>query len=110
MSDCIFCNIASGTMGTALLYEDEKVVAFKDVNPQAPVHILIIPRKHYSSIAEVEDEELIGRLFSAGKKVAQKLGIDSYRFIINTGREAGQTVFHLHLHLMGGRVLYWPPG
>lgn len=93
-----------------MLYEDDKVVAFKDINPQAPVHILVIPRGHFVSIKEIEDETLVGRLFTAAKKTAEKLGLRDYRLVINTGRGAGQTVFHLHLHLIGGRLMTWPPG
>lgn len=110
MEDCIFCKIASGEFNTEFLYEDDQVVAFKDIEPQAPVHVLIIPRKHYPTIKDVENRELIGHLFSAGKEVARKLGIDHYRYVINNGKEAGQAVFHLHLHLLGGRQMNWPPG
>ena len=110
MDDCIFCKISSGEFGTEFLYEDDKVVAFKDIEPQAPVHVLIIPRDHYESVKEMDDEDQIGHLFTAGKEVAKKLGIDSYRFVINTGKEAGQAVFHVHLHLLGGRAMTWPPG
>ena len=110
MNGCVFCQIASGSLNTEFVYEDEQVVAFRDINPQAPHHILIIPRRHYTSIKDMHQEDLIGHLFTAGNKVAEKLGIQSYRYVINTGREAGQSVFHLHLHLLGGRLLYWPPG
>lgn len=107
---CIFCKIASGRMNTPFLYESDDVVAFKDINPQAPVHVLIIPRVHYDSIKSVDNEELTGKLFSAAAKVAEKLGIPDYRLVINTGAKAGQSVFHLHLHLLGGRFFGWPPG
>ncbi len=107
---CIFCKIASGEMNSSILFEDDHVVAFKDIHPQAPIHILVIPRDHYTSIKEVEDETLIGHLFTAGKKVAAKMGMSDYRLVINTGAQAGQTVFHLHLHVMGGRFMGWPPG
>ena len=110
MSYCVFCEIAAGVFNTELLFEDDRVVAFRDQNPQAPVHILIIPRNHYESIKDVTDEGLIGHLFTAAKEVAKKLGITGYRFVINTGPEAGQTVFHLHLHLLAGRPMRWPPG
>ncbi len=109
-SHCIFCRIARGETNNEFLYEDDQVVAFKDINPQAPVHVLIIPREHFTSIKETEDESLIGRLFTSGKKVAEKLGLNGYRLVINTGWEAGQSVFHLHLHLLGGRTMGWPPG
>jgi histidine triad (HIT) family protein len=110
MSDCVFCSIAAGKFDTQFLFADDSVVAFNDINPQAPVHILVIPRKHYNSIKEIEDEQLVGHLFSAAKEVAKKMGLAGYRLVINTGREAGQTVFHLHLHLLAGRAMHWPPG
>lgn len=110
MSDCVFCKIAAGEFGTEFLFEDERVVAFKDLNPQAPHHILVIPRAHFESVKEVDDECLTGHMFTAASDVAKKLGISDYRLVINTGAEAGQTVFHLHLHLLGGRALHWPPG
>lgn len=110
MSHCIFCKIATGAVNTPLIYEDEQVVAFKDIHPQAPTHILIIPKEHYESIKEVQDEVLIGHLFTVAKQVAQKMGINSYRLVLNTGHEAGQSVFHVHLHLLAGRFMTWPPG
>lgn len=110
MSTCIFCEIAAGRMNANIVYQDDTVVAFKDINPQAPTHILIIPKTHYESIKEVQDEALIGNLFTVANKVAADLGIGSFRYVINTGSQAGQTVFHLHLHLMGGRYMAWPPG
>lgn len=110
MNGCIFCNIARGEFNKKLLFEDDRVVAFYDINPQAPVHILIIPRDHYVSIKEVEDEALVGHLFTAAKAVAEKLAIKDYRLVINTGPQAGQSVFHLHLHLLAGRTMHWPPG
>lgn len=110
MNNCVFCEIAAGKFNTEFLFADDRVVAFKDLNPQAPVHILIIPRRHYESIKEMTDENLVGHLFTAAKEVAEKLGVDSYRFVINTGSQAGQSVFHIHLHLLGGRAMYWPPG
>ncbi len=110
MNNCLFCKIANDGHNQNFLFEDERVVAFKDINPQAPFHILIIPRQHYTSIMDVGQEDLIGHLFTVGNMVAKKLGIDSFRYVINTGREAGQSVFHLHLHLLGGRYMGWPPG
>lgn len=110
MSDCVFCKIASGAFNTEFLFEDDRVVAFKDLNPQAPHHALIIPKEHHASVKEVEDEALIGHMFTAAKKVAEKLGLNDYRLVINTGAQAGQTVFHIHLHLLGGRAMGWPPG
>lgn len=110
MTDCIFCKIARGEVNTELLYKDDKVAAFKDLNPQAPVHFLIIPIDHYDSVKEMNDEALIGRLFTAAKKVAEKIDLKHYRLVINTGIGAGQSVFHTHLHLLGGRLMSWPPG
>ena len=109
-NNCMFCKIAKGDFNTEFLYEDDRVVAFKDINPQAPIHVLVIPRTHFDSIKEVDDEALVGHLFTAAKRVAEKLGIRDYRFVVNTGPQAGQTVFHLHLHLLAGRTMHWPPG
>ncbi|MCU0288125.1 MAG: histidine triad nucleotide-binding protein [Acidobacteria bacterium] len=110
MNNCIFCKIAGGEIHKEFLFEDERVVAFKDLHPQAPVHALIIPREHFHSIKEIEDEALVGRMFTAAKKTAEKMGIKDYRLVINTGPQAGQSVFHVHLHLLGGRFMNWPPG
>jgi len=110
MDECIFCKIANGEFNTDFLYEDDLVVAFRDIEPQAPDHILIIPRDHYISIKDISDEAIIGRLFLAGNKVAEQLGISSFRYVINTGKDAGQAVFHIHLHLLAGRMMEWPPG
>ena len=114
MSDCIFCKIVARTIPVTLVYQDDVVVAFDDINPQAPTHTLVIPRKHVTSIAELEDLDggLIGCLVLAGNKIAKLKGIadSGYRFIINTGSNGGQTVFHLHLHVLGGRHMTWPPG
>ena len=114
MSECIFCKILAGTIPAALVYEDDVVVAFDDVNPQAPTHTLVIPRKHVASIAELQDSDvgLLGRLLLAGNKIAKLKGIADagYRVVINTGAHGGQSVFHLHLHVLGGRHLTWPPG
>jgi histidine triad (HIT) family protein len=114
MSECIFCKIVARTIPATLIYQDEVVVAFDDINPQAPTHTLVIPRKHVTSIAELEDFDvgLIGRLVIAGNKITKLKGIadSGYRFVINTGSNGGQTVFHLHLHVLGGRHMTWPPG
>ena len=110
MKDCIFCRIVRGEAQARFLFEDQRVVAFNDINPQAPTHVLIIPRDHYESSKEVTDEGLMGHLFTAAKAVAEKLGLTDYRLVINTGPNAGQRVFHLHLHLLGGRIMHWPPG
>jgi histidine triad (HIT) family protein len=114
MSECIFCKIVARTIPAALVYEDDMVVAFDDLNPQAPTHTLVIPRKHVASIAELQDSDvgLLGRLMLAGNKIAKLKGIADagYRVVVNTGAHGGQSVFHLHLHVLGGRHLAWPPG
>ena len=110
MNDCIFCKIAKGELNTDFIYEDEQVVAFNDIQPQAPIHVLLITRAHFTSIKEMTDEKTIGHLITAGKAVARKLGANSYRFVINTGKDSGQAVFHIHLHLLAGRKMNWPPG
>ncbi len=114
MSDTIFGKIANGEASADIVYADESVVAFRDVNPQAPTHILVIPRKPIRTLNDVqpEDAELIGQLFLAAAKVAAQEGIaeSGYRTVINCNAGAGQTVFHLHLHVIGGRPLQWPPG
>ncbi|HYM89133.1 MAG TPA: histidine triad nucleotide-binding protein [Nitrospiraceae bacterium] len=114
MSECLFCKIVSRTIPAALVYEDEVVIAFDDINPQAPTHTLVIPRKHVASMAELQDSDagLLARLMSAGNTIAKQKGIADagYRFVINTGVHGGQSVFHLHLHVLGGRHLSWPPG
>ena len=112
--ECLFCKIISGQIKGSKVYEDENVFAFRDINPQAPVHILIVPKKHISTILEIdkEDENLIGYLFAVANRIATDEGIAAkgFRTIINCNKEAGQTVFHIHLHLLGGRYMGWPPG
>ena len=112
MSDCIFCKIAGGEIPSAFVYEDDNVAAFRDVNPQAPVHILVIPKKHIPSSAAVEDSSVWSSLMDSAVKIARNLGLeaDGYRMVINTGEQGGQSVPHLHLHLLAGRNLGWPPG
>ena len=114
MSDTIFGKIADGEVSADLVYEDEHVVAFRDLNPQAPVHVLVIPRKPIPTLsaAGTEDAELLGRLMLTAAKVAEQEGIaeQGYRTVINCNAGAGQTVYHLHLHVIGGRPLQWPPG
>lgn len=109
-SDCIFCKIANKEISTNLIYEDENVVAFNDLSPQAPTHFLVIPKKHYSSLNEIDNDEVFANIFSAVPKVAAKLGIKEYRTVVNTGASAGQTVFHIHVHVMAGREFGWPAG
>jgi histidine triad (HIT) family protein len=114
MSDTLFGKIAAGEVPADIVYEDEDVVAFRDIGPQAPTHVLVIPRKPIPTIndLESEDAELVGKLFLAAKKIAQEEGIAEagYRTVINCNAGAGQTVYHLHLHLLGGRPMQWPPG
>ena len=113
-SDCLFCRIAHGEIPATIVRSDSEVVAFRDSHPQAPTHILIIPRRHIPSVSELsaEDLELVGRLFLVAKELAVAEGIaeDGYRMLVNAGPDAGQTVFHIHLHLLGGRQMAWPPG
>jgi histidine triad (HIT) family protein len=113
MSDCLFCNIIAGKIPSKKVYEDEKTYAFEDINPQAPTHVLIIPKKHIVGLKEAEDAdaELLGYCQLVAAKIASQRGIESgYRTVYNVGPGAGQSVFHLHLHLIGGRNLSWPPG
>lgn len=114
VAGCVFCGIAAGSIPARIVYEDDDVVAFEDLYPQAPSHILLIPRVHVGSVDDLgpEDEGLAGRLLLAAAEVARKKGLDrgGYRIVANTGENGGQTVFHLHLHLLGGRHLAWPPG
>jgi len=112
-SDCLFCKIAAGTIPVTRLYEDEQIVAFPDINPQAPVHILVIPKRHIGSLANTlpDDEAMLGRLLAAAVEVARQQGLEGgYRLVVNTGPDGGQTVEHLHVHLLGGRHMSWPPG
>jgi histidine triad (HIT) family protein len=112
--DCIFCKIVAGAIPAAKIFEDERAVAFRDINPQAPTHALVIPRAHVASLAEAgeADEALLGHLLLVAARVARDEGLaeSGYRTVINTGAGAGQTVFHIHVHLLGGRRLTWPPG
>lgn len=110
MENCIFCKIANKEIPAQLLYEDEDTVAFNDLNPQAPVHILVIPKKHYSSLNELDDKDVMSALLNAVKKVTEQHSITGYRTVINTGKAAGQEVFHIHLHVLAGRPFNWPPG
>ena len=114
MFGCVFCQVAARERSAKILYEDEQCVAIQDINPKAPVHLLVIPRKHISSLNEnlENDKALLGHLLMVVGRMAKAQGIDGtgYRTVINTNAEAGQTVFHLHIHVLGGRVLHWPPG
>jgi histidine triad (HIT) family protein len=113
MTDCLFCRILRNEIPAKKIYEDEHVYAFEDINPQAPTHVLIIPKRHVRGLKEAspEDAELIGRCHLAAAEIARQRGIeDGYRTVLNVGPQAGQSVFHLHVHLLGGRSLHWPPG
>ena len=113
MSDCLFCKMIAGSIPTKKVYEDDKVFAFEDIQPQAPTHVLIIPKKHLRGLKEAEaaDAEIIGYSHLVAAKIARERGIeDGYRTVYNVGPRSGQSVFHLHLHLLGGRDLRWPPG
>ena len=113
MTDCLFCKIAAGDIPSQKVYEDNNILAFHDIDKKAPVHVLIIPKKHIASVAAVEEEELplVAEIIGVAKKLAFELGIqDGFRLVANTGMDGGQTVDHLHFHLMGGRAFTWPPG
>ena len=104
MADCIFCKIINGDFGTEFVYENEYAVVFNDINPQADIHLLVVPRLHVESLNELDDRDLLAELMMTVKTVTQKLDIKSYRTVINTGKEAGQEVFHLHIHILAGRI------
>ncbi len=113
VSDCLFCKIASGAIPVTRLYEDEQILAFPDIHPQAPVHILVIPRQHFASLAHTApgDAGLLGQLLTATTEIARQQNLaNGYRLVINTGSDGGQTVEHLHVHLLGRRRMGWPPG
>jgi histidine triad (HIT) family protein len=113
MPDCLFCKMVSGDLPIPFIYQDEHAIAIADINPQAPTHILVIPRKHLASTAHAEaaDSALLGHLLSAAAQIAVQKGLaKGYRLVINTGPDGGQTVEHLHIHLLGGRPMHWPPG
>ena len=114
MTDCLFCKIARREIPTTLVYEDERVAAFQDLNPQAPTHILVIPKRHIATLNDLstEDDQLVGELVRRAGAIAAERGLSAggYRTVFNTNRDAGQTVFHIHLHLLGGRAMTWPPG
>ncbi len=112
MGDCLFCRILKKEIPSKPVFEDETTYAFHDIHPQAPTHILVISKKHVAGVAELqpEDEGLAGRLILRARQIAEDLHLKSYRLVFNSGPEAGQSVFHIHLHLLGGRRLHWPPG
>lgn len=110
--DCLFCKIADGEIPSDIVHGDDRVIVFRDINPQAPTHLLAIPRRHIGSVADLTDGDgdLLAALFGALRRVAEDAGLSNYRVISNVGAEAGQSVFHLHFHLLGGRPMSWPPG
>jgi histidine triad (HIT) family protein len=114
MTDCLFCKIANREIPTSIVYEDERVLAFSDINPQAPTHVLVIPKRHIATLNEigVEDDQIVGELVRRAAAIAKDRGIAAggFRTVFNTNRDSGQTVFHIHLHLLGGRNMAWPPG
>ncbi|HNV85733.1 MAG TPA: histidine triad nucleotide-binding protein [Candidatus Omnitrophota bacterium] len=114
MKDCLFCKIVRGEIPAMLEYEDEEVLAFQDIHPQAPLHILVVPKKHIERVADMTEEDIpvAGRLVFAAKKIAEKKHMTEkgFRLVFNSGVEAGQSVFHIHLHLLSGRRMNWPPG
>jgi histidine triad (HIT) family protein len=110
--DCLFCRIAAGEIPSDIVHRDESVVVFRDINPRAPTHLLAISRRHIPSVAELNegDGELLAALFGALRQVAEEAGVNGYRIVTNVGADAGQSVFHLHFHLLAGRPMAWPPG
>lgn len=114
MPDCIFCKMVAGEIRSDIVYQDEHVLAFRDINPQAPTHVLVVPREHIATLNDLTPQQasLIGRMYLAARAVARQEGIAErgYRTLINCNLEAGQTVYHLHLHVLGGRLMHWPPG
>ena len=112
MKDCLFCKMVAGDIKPDIVFENEKILAFKDINPQAPVHILVIPKQHISTLNELENNHLAGELLMTISTIAdqQNLAEQGYRTVVNCNRNGGQEVYHLHLHLLGGRQMLWPPG
>lgn len=114
MSDCLFCKIREGEIPADIVFENDDVLAFRDVNPHAPTHLLIIPKKHIATVNDLsaDDESIMGKLFSVAKVIAAEEGVsdDGYRLVVNCNEKAGQTVFHIHMHLLAGRSMNWPPG
>ncbi len=114
MSDCLFCKMVSGDIKPAIVHEDDDILAFRDVNPQAPLHVLVIPKRHIATLNDLDasDAELVGRMTLVARQIARDKGIaeDGYRTVMNCNAHGGQTVFHLHMHVLGGRPMGWPPG
>ncbi|MCK5190067.1 MAG: histidine triad nucleotide-binding protein [Methylococcales bacterium] len=112
MADCLFCKMIAGEIKPDVVYEDDSVLAFRDINPQAPVHILIIPKVHVETLNDLDDSALAGKLLQTAIKLADQEGLaeEGYRTVFNCNEKGGQEVFHLHMHLLGGRQMLWPPG
>ena len=114
MSDCLFCKVVNREIPASIVYEDDRVLAFRDINPQAPTHLLVVPKQHIDSLNDLtgEHDAIVGELVRRAAAIAKTLGISAggFRTVFNTNRDAGQTVFHIHLHLLGGRPMHWPPG
>jgi histidine triad (HIT) family protein len=109
--DCVFCKIAAKEIPSSIVYEDADIVAFKDQNPRAPLHVLVVPRRHIEKLAQLDDESLAGKLMLAATKVAKDAGHgENFRLVVNNGASAGQSVFHVHFHVLAGRQFTWPPG
>lgn len=114
MEDCIFCKIVKKEIPTRIIYEDKNIIAFNDINPQAPIHILLIPKEHFASLNEIPDEkkDILNLLLLTARQIAREKDIaeKGYRIVLNTAKDSGQEVFHIHFHLLGGRRMQWPPG
>ena len=112
MTDCLFCKMVTGEIKPEIVFQDESILAFRDINPQAPVHLLIIPKKHIATLNDLNDEELAGKILQTTIQLAKQEGLadDGYRTLFNCNKMGGQEVFHIHMHLLGGRQMMWPPG
>ena len=114
MENCIFCKIITGEIPASKVFEDEKIIAFEDLNPQAPIHILLIPKEHFASLKDIPEDKknILSHILLKARQIAQEKGIaeSGYRIVLNTERDSGQEVFHIHFHLLGGRKMQWPPG
>lgn len=114
MENCIFCKIITGEIPASKVFEDEKIIAFEDIDPQAPIHILLIPKEHFASLKDIPEDKknILSHILLKARQIAQEKGIaeSGYRIVLNTERDSGQEVFHIHFHLLGGRKMQWPPG